>query len=83
MTQMRPLRTITLGICLIMGEMVMGLIIHIPLVILLIPCHHLLPREPGLRIILPGSPPCLLNLLLLLRTPLILLLALLQGHPSL
>src|ERR1700743_598852 len=55
MILVRGLSPLTMGICMIMGEMLMGLILHIPQFLLLI-CHHLLPREPGLMIMPCGSP---------------------------
>ena len=71
--------TLTLEMCMIMGELV-DLIPHILLAILLIPCLHLLPREPGQGTIQHGFHLSLLNLLPLLKSPLLHFLALLQGH---
>ena len=88
-TQMEGLSILTLRMCMIMGEIMMGLITHILLLLLvlllLIPCHYLLPllREPGLRISHSGYHPCLLNLLPHPKStsPLLpLFLALLQGN---
>ena len=59
-TLMRNLST--LGVCMIMGDVEMGLLLYIP-VCLLTTHPHSHPREIGLKTFHTGYLPCLLNLL--------------------